>query len=280
MYQITSSIVTYKNNPEVLRKSVDSFLKTDLHVKLYIVDNSASNELKKHCLDRRIEYIFNGRNLGFGAGHNIAIDKAMLETTKYHLVLNPDVCFEKGTLERIYDFMERNRDIGLLMPKICDFDNSTQHLCKLLPAPADLIIRRINSKILNFLFRKRIYRYELRFKNHDNIIEAPHLSGCFMFMREKVFEKVGFFDRRFFMYLEDVDFSRRIHKRYRTVYWPEVVAYHQHTRHSYNNLKALGYHIFSGIKYFNKWGWFYDKERNNINRTVLKKYHDEKSRTV
>jgi GT2 family glycosyltransferase len=99
-------------------------------------------------------------------------------------------------------------------------------------------------------------------------MEVPHLSGCFMMLRTAVFETVGLFDERFFMYLEDVDYSRRVHTRYKTVYYPEVSVYHQYHKGSYKRWRNLKYHIVSAVKYFNKWGWFFDPERKTINRTA------------
>lgn len=270
MYNITSSIVTYKNSIEILKKTINSFLNTDLNIKLYIIDNSPSDRIREVCKDKRIEYIFNKKNLGFGAGHNIAI-RRLREESKYHLVLNPDIFFESGRLEKLYEFMESNEEVGLIMPKIYYLDNSAQHLCKLLPTPLDLILRRSNLKFLKTVFKNRLDNYELRFSGYDKVIDVPHLSGCFMLVRKDVFKKVGFFDERFFMYLEDVDFSRRVHKYYRTVYYPEVVVYHHWAKDSYSNPVAFKHHLLSAIKYFNKWGWLFDRERKRINKVTLEK---------
>lgn len=268
MHAITGSIVTYRNDPRVLRKTIESFLNTDLDVRLYVVDNSPSREIEGLCQDKRVEYIFNNKNTGFGAGHNIAINSSA-RRSRYHLVLNPDIFFAEGVLEKIYDFMEASSEVGLLMPKICYFDGSIQHLCKLLPTPFDLAIRRANSRVLRGIFRRQLERYELKFTGYDRIMNVPHLSGCFMFIRRSVFDKVGTFDSRFFMYLEDVDFSRRIHTHFKTLYHPAFTVYHQHAKHSYSNLKALVHHVMSAVRYFSKWGWFFDEERDAINRKVL-----------
>lgn len=93
-------------------------------------------------LDNKIIYIFNNANLGFGKGHNIALRKSIEENISYHLVLNPDVYFEEGVLEELYNFMEENQDVGLVMPKVLYSDGRLQHLCKLLPTPFDLFGRR------------------------------------------------------------------------------------------------------------------------------------------
>lgn len=267
-YTITSSIVIYNNILKTLQKTINSFLNTDLNIRLFIIDNSPTDKISSICKDKRIEYIFNNANLGFGAGHNIAIRQAFAQS-KYYLILNPDIYFQSGVLEKLLDYMEKNKEIGLIMPKICYLDGSIQYLCKLLPSPIDLFLRRINHPVLTKLFKAKLDRYEFRFTDYNKIMEVPHLSGCFMFLRGEVFEKVGFFDERFFMYLEDVDFSRRIHKHYKIIYFPELSVYHGYEKGSYKNITQFKYHILSGIKYFNKWGWFFDKERKQINKKTL-----------
>lgn len=266
MYDITASIVAYKNDFALLTRVMKSFLDTRLNVKLYLVDNSPTDAIKKLCVDERVEYIFNGANTGYGAAHNVAINR-VLEGSKYHLVLNPDVYFSRGTAEKIFEFMNSNVDVGLVMPKILYPDGTVQHLCKLLPAPFDLIFRRFVP------FRKIIERrndvYELRLSGYDRLMDVPYLSGCFMFIRTSAFKKAGCFDERFFMYLEDTDLSRRINQHCRTVYYPEAAVYHAYQKGSYKNKRLLYYHVSSAIKYFNKWGWFFDKQRNEINRKTL-----------
>ena len=268
-YQITVSVVVCQNDTDILKKCIDSVLGTNLKTKVYVVDNSPTDKIRLFCNSPKINYIFNNANTGYGRGHNIAIRKAMEQKSRYHLVLNPDVYFEKGTIEKLYDFMENNPDIGLAMPKILYPDGSIQYLCKLLPTPMDLIRRRFfpASKYLD----KRNFLYELRFTGYDKIMDVPYLSGCFMFVRTEVLSRAGLFDERFFLYLEDVDLSRRIHKHYRTVYYPEISVFHQYEKSSYKNSKLLKYHLRSAIRYFNKWGYFFDKDRQEINKKILKK---------
>ncbi|MFZ5999048.1 MAG: glycosyltransferase family 2 protein, partial [Bacteroidota bacterium] len=82
---------------------------------------------------------------------------------------------------------------------------------------------------------------------------------------------VGLFDENIFLYTEDIDLTRRIHQRYRTVFFPGAVIYHHHVRESYKNWRTLVHHATSAVTYFNKWGWFLDYERETINRNVLVK---------
>jgi hypothetical protein len=165
-----------------------------------------------------------------------------------------------------------NQDVGLLGPKIFNPDGTVQYSAKLLPTPANLIVRRfIPSESLK---EKMNHNYEFHFFDFNRIIQVPYLMGCFMFINTKVFKNVKGFDEQFFMYPEDIDLTRRIHENFKTIYYPEVTIVHQHGRGSYKNRKLLYYHVTSMIKYFNKWGWFFDKERKVINEKILRQFKD------
>ncbi|ACF14524.1 glycosyl transferase family 2 [Chloroherpeton thalassium ATCC 35110] len=266
--KISGSVVLFHNKKEEVLKSIRSFLNTELDAKIYLLDNSFVDDLKElSAYDQRIVYTFNNINLGYGSAHNIAIKKSISDDVHYHLVLNPDVYFERGVLEKLISFMEKNKDIANVMPNILYPDGSTQYLCKLLPSPVDLIFRRFIP--LKAWKEKRNNMYELRFTDYKNIMNVPSLSGCFMFLRIEALKKVGIFDENIFMYLEDVDLNRRLHQKYKTVFYPAASVYHAYGKESYKNKKLLMYHIRSAIYYFNKWGWFFDSERKFINRRTL-----------
>ena len=127
---------------------------------------------------------------------------------------------------------------------------------------------------MEFYFIKKVdEKYEMRFTQYNKIVDSPYLSGCFMFLRTKVLEEIGLFDERIFMYLEDTDLTRRIHKKYRTVMYPEAQVYHKWEKGSYKNKKLMKYNIEAAIYYFNKYGWFFDKERKQINKKIIKQYN-------
>jgi len=273
MIDLSVSIALFHNKKEQVTRAVCSVLNTNLKIRLFLIDNSTYDDLKSLSnIDSRIEYIFNNANLGFGKAHNIALRKSIEENIPYHLVLNPDVYFGEGVLEELYNFMENNSDVGLVMPKVLYPDGKLQYLCKLLPTPIDLFGRRfLNCGPFKKFIENRNKLYELRFTGYDKIMEVPYLSGCCMFLRTNILKKVGLFDERFFMYLEDTDLTRRIHKVAKTIYFPYVHIYHEYGKGSYREFRLLYYNIDSAIKYFNKWGWFFDKERDIINRLTLQK---------
>lgn len=277
MVKLSASIVLYKTKTEDLKKVIDSYFAYQGEKQLFLVDNSPSDELKNVITmypNNDIYYIFNNANMGYGKAHNIAIRKSIEQGLPYHIILNPDIIIEKGALEKLTDYMELHPEVGNIMPKITYPNGELQYLCKLLPRPIDLIFRRFLpwEKIRN----KINERYELRFFNYNEIMNIPNLSGCFMFLRTKALEKIGLFDENIFMYIEDIDLNRRIHNVYRTIYYPNATVVHEHQKESYKNKKLLKAHIQSAIYYFNKYGWFFDKDRSNINRNILEKINIEK----
>lgn len=261
----SASIVVYQHQYQQVAGLVQTLLSIESCRKVTIIDNSPSPVMQKEVpsLDR-LQYLFPGKNLGYGSGHNVALKEALSAST-YHLVVNPDIHLEAASLSSMMTMMERSPGIGLLMPQVLYGNGDLQYLCKRFPTPFDLVFRRFLPGFLKRLLEERLDRYELRHMDYNKRMEVPNLSGCFMFLRVEVLRYVGLFDERFFMYLEDTDLCRRINMQFQTVYWPEVSIVHQYEKGSYKSFRLLKYHIVSAFRYFNKYGWFFDPVRTTIN---------------
>lgn len=264
-YQITASIVVYETSPDDLLRAMDSFLNNDFRKKLFIIDNSPTDELSGICQREGIIYSHHPENRGYGAGHNIAIRKIINEST-YHLVLNPDTYFDNNVIPEIVLYMESHHDVAHVMPRIINEEGETQYLAKLLPTPMDLFFKRFLSKDYS---EKRLRRFQLKFTDYNSVMNVPYLSGCCMFLRTESLKLVGLFDERYFMYPEDIDLTRRLHHHFKTIYYPYVSITHKHEASSYKSFKMLRIHVWNLIKYFNKWGWLIDTERKAINMRTL-----------
>lgn len=265
---ITASIVAFHTKRDELRRLIECVMESPVD-RLYIIDNSSNDELRDFVQGNpRIRYI-HSLNLGYGSGHNVAIRKAIEDGAKYHVVLNPDIYWTGDVIGELVRYMDSNPDVGQVMPKVVYPSGEIQYLCKLLPTPVDLIVRRfIPVKSYN---DKHDYNYELHWTGYDREMEVPSLSGCFMFLRCSVLKEVGGFDERYFMYAEDLDLCRRIGTVAQTVFFPGVSVVHEYEKGSYKNKKLLKYHITSIIKYFNKWGWIFDSYRSRKNRECISK---------
>lgn len=264
---ITASIVLYKTNMEltaVILKCADNSCIDSI----YVIDNSPSDDLRHYVMSisPKIVYIYGQGNIGYGAGHNIAVNKALEANARYHVVLNPDIQFSYGTIEELAAFADLHPDIGLLMPYVIYPNGECQYLCKLLPTPIDMFGRRLLPKRL---VAKRNDRFEMKETGYNSIRNVPCLSGCFMFLSMDVIKTVGVFDERFFMYFEDFDLIRRIHKVAKTVFYPRVTIIHNHANEHRTSRRLLVIGIKSAVKYFNKWGWVFDRDRKKWNRNAF-----------
>lgn len=267
---ITASVVIFNTERGELLNLLDCLKNNNIDL-VFIIDNSLHDDMREVLSDfSYVIYSWGHGNVGYGAGHNIAIKKAIELKSDYHLVVNSDISFEVGTLSELKDYMDQNQEIGLIMPKIVDLNGEVQKLCKLLPTPVDLILRRFIP--FKRILENRNISYEMRESGYDKIIDVPFLSGCFMFCRTEALKKVNGFSNRYWMYCEDMDLCRRIGESYRTVFYPFVSVTHIHKKESFLNRKMLWAHIKSAVKYFNYWGWFFDKKRRVINKNAMKQY--------
>jgi hypothetical protein len=276
MSEITASVVLY-NTPETqLTRLLDCIRLSSVHIETYLVDNSpVPRDLPCFHLPG-VVYVKADTNNGYGAGHNIAL-RAVLDYAEFHFVLNPDIYFESTQLEKMIRYIKQDSTIGQLMPKVIYPDGSLQYLCKLLPTPADLFLRRFSFGPLKKLQEARREVFELRHSGYDRALNIPYLSGSFMLFRTSALRQVGLFDERFFMYPEDIDITRRMHAHFRTVFYPDATVVHDHAKESYKSFRALRVHIWNLIKYFNKWGWLRDPQRTRFNQETLQ---DIESRSI
>ena len=255
--RLSCSIVLFNNNRKILLNTINSIFNNNIDIILYLIDNSPTNDLSNIIYHDKIIYIHNPSNPGYGASHNIAIKHSYKENFDFHLVINPDVYFNGGTLEKIISFMDDNKNIVLLMPKILNPDNTLQFLCKKNPNFIDLFLRGFLPNFLKFIFKKRLQKFQNENNSYDEIIyDVPYLSGCFMFFRTTLLKKVGFFDENIFMYLEDADITRRCLQIGNTVYYPNVSIYHHYSGLTHKSWKFKFITIQSSFTYFRKWGWF------------------------
>ena len=185
---------------------------------------------------------------------------------QYHLILNPDIEFKGGVLEKLYFYMESNTNCGIVMPKVFYKNGELQYLCKKIPSVFEMIGKRLPIKSLKLFIN---YKLELRNFNYNQILNVPYLSGCFMFFRTSCFKKTGLFDDRYFMYMEDLDLSRTFHKYYETIYNPVVEVIHGYRSESKVNIRLFIALINSAIKYYSKYGWFFDRERKVLNNNLF-----------
>lgn len=271
------SIVLYKPKwEEEVLPLVRELLRVKSLRKIYLLDNTESTfrkaetaaqkeTLAKQFGTEKLRYMAMEANLGYGKAHNVALRESAYYRTDLHLVMNSDIQVKAEDIDEMHDWMIVHPEVGQLMPKVINPDGSQQFLAKRLPAPMDVFGRRF---LPAWMIAKRNKRYELRDLDLSRPVNAPYLSGCFMLLHTTAAVEAGLFDERFFMYPEDIDLTRRIHRNYLTLYYPQWTIVHAHEKASFKNKHMLRIHIQNMCRYFNKWGWLFDKERRLFNRAL------------
>lgn len=228
-------------------------------VELYLVDNGGLPDIRASLDELRAHgvacHILAGHgNVGYGRGHNLAIERG---SSRYHLVLNPDVELEHDALIRALDFLDIRPDAGLLTPWIGDDQGHQQYLCRRYPTLLDLLVRGFLPGTVRRLFACRLARYEMRDQINDRDIlwDPPIVSGCFMLFRASVLKRLAGFDSRYFLYFEDYDLSLRAHELARVVYLPAVRVLHHGGGAARKGSVHIRMFATSAYKFFSRFGW-------------------------
>lgn len=247
---LSAAIVTY-NGKEQAVSTVKSVLEhtKKYPLELYVIDNASDDFTPEEIAKiEGVTLIRNNTNLGFGGGHNAVINEI---SSKYHAVINPDIELNCDVLAHLVEVLEQNGDVAMVAPKIIGSDGTEQCLPKRHPTFKYLFLGRLAR--LGGVFKKIRTEYTMEKEAFENLTDIEFCSGCFFLIRTDVFKKIGGFDKRYFMYMEDADLSREVQKYGRVVFDPRVSVGHLWKRESAKSLKFLLIHLSSAFKYLKKW---------------------------
>lgn len=237
-----------------------------VNFELYLIDNSETDRYiapLQACVDDfflqcpgvTVIVIKSARNLGYGYGNNLAINRVHSD---YHLVMNPDVFVYPDTFGNALSYLQAHPQVGLLLPAVYGEDGAQHYLCKRNPTLFDMYLRGFAPAWLKKLFHTRMAAFEMRDHDYQAVIEnVLYPSGCFMLFRTDALQKIGGFDERFFMYIEDADIGRRLLKVAHSHYVPDVKIIHKWARKTHSDRKLRWITVQSVLRYWQKYGgWF------------------------
>lgn len=259
------SVDLYQPDPDQVQRLVSGLLQAEEVRNIYLTDNSPveirTDARKNLFSSKKIHYRWNGgKDSGFCVSHNTALRESVWQRTKYHLVMDAGIDVKAEDIDRLHHFMEHNPQVGQVMPKMADREGKTLYRCGLLPSPWDVFFPV-------FIGKKRRYCNELRATGYDTMMNVPRLSGRFMFLRTEAALQARLFDERYTAYAGPLDMTRTIHRKYLTLYLPDITVT--------DNGQIGGYgfwnrnHTADMVRYFNKWGWVFDAERKETNQLTL-----------
>ena len=171
--------------------------------------------------------------------------------SEFHAIVNPDIKIDEDVFSAILSYMRKENNVGMVIPKIIDENREIQAAYREYPTVFDMFLRMFCKSC----FKKRQKAHSLQDRDYTQPFEVPFAQGCFLVIRTELFKKLGGFDDRYFMYMEDADLCRRVNALSQVMYYPSVSVIHAWEKGSHKNRRLMWIHIQSMLSYFNKWGW-------------------------
>jgi len=199
-------IIVNWNSGKLLSSCIKSIEENNIEEinKIIIVDNNSSDGSEKlKSKTNKLIVIRNQQNLGFGKSCNIGSEYS---NSEYMLFLNPDTILFPSTLKEIKNYMNDkiNAEVGISGIQLLDEEGHIHRHSSIFPNAFRFFLR---STGLHKIFLS--FDHVLTDWDHNDTKEVPHVIGAFFFVRSDLFKKLNGFDERFFVYLEDLDFSVR-----------------------------------------------------------------------
>ena len=177
---LTVIIVTFKTNEDILYNCINSISKD---VNIINIENSNDTSHKKKIEQKynNVKVILSGKNLGYGGGNNLGIQKS---ETRYILISNPDVVYNKNFFEEVKNYLKDDLNFSIIGPSYND------------------------KKILSY------GSFDLSKNSNEfdkfHLKEVDWVVGCTMLLDTKKIDENFYFDENFFLYFEEADLCRRI----------------------------------------------------------------------
>ena len=248
-----SIIIVSHNHDQYIRGCLESLMDhlSNTSYEIILVDNVGSAPLKAliHGEFPEIKLLVNSRKQGFAQNCNQGFRASR---GRYVLFLNPDTRFLKGDFSDFIRRMEEIPDMGVACGRLLNADLSPQATIRRFPTFFAVLFRGFKlEKFFGLSSAQKVYLMEG--ENLSEQMEIDWCLGAFIMIHRELFEKVGMFDERYFLYYEDIDLCYRLREAGRRNYFfPEVQVIHYYQRDSSRKIlnKNKLWHISSILKFF------------------------------
>lgn len=241
------SIVSHQNAEEIIEQLRPHELAGE-QTHIVLLDNLPESRLADYCAENGLSYLANDRPSGFGSNHNRAFSycREHLELkpeSDWFVVLNPDVHVTRDAIDQLLTDL-KNYNPAIAAPNLF----------------RDPQFQLLEGSVRNFPY---LWDFIASFllKSNRTTVKRRHItspcpvdwaSGAFLVFKAKIFQDLGGFDERYFLYCEDVDICWRALKLkgIKPIYLPEVKAVHEGKRESHKTIsRYLWWHISSAFRF-------------------------------
>ncbi|MBU3073204.1 glycosyltransferase family 2 protein [Clostridium estertheticum] len=252
-----SIILVNYNTKQLTTDAINSIIKNTngLIYEIIVIDNDSSDNSVNYirtCFNNNVEIIEAKQNLGFGRANNIGIKKAK---GKYVFFLNTDTILINNAVKILYDFIDRNKNVGICGGNLYDENSKPTHsFLKKMPSVWTIISGSILYKIQMIFSNMK----KNQFNYSENIMEVAYITGADIMIKKTVLAEVGGFDPEFFMYYEETELTNRVRlKGYKVYSVPDAKIIHLQgksipNKNAKSNIRKYKLEMYSMFLYFEK----------------------------
>lgn len=172
---------------------------------------------------------------GFSANHNQAFTTS---SGQLFCVMNPDIRLDAEVFAALHACLQDGA-VGVAAPVVLGANGAMEDSARHFPTPVKILCKALGGC-----------------RGSDYVVQHETLypdwvAGMFMLFRREVFEQLGGFDQRYFLYYEDVDLCARLRLRgYQVALCPGARVTHHAHRSSHRNLRYMRWHLASMLRFF------------------------------
>jgi GT2 family glycosyltransferase len=173
---------------------------------IFVIDNNSHDRSADEIESiAKVTVVRNDANNGFAKAVNQGF---RLCKSRYVLLLNPDTRLFTNTISDCVSFMGARPEVDILGCRLLDENGRVSKSCARFPTAATMMFDSIGlSKLFPRVFTPAPLMIDW---DHDESRFVDQVMGAFMFMRTTLFSKIGYFDERFFVYYEELDYSKKL----------------------------------------------------------------------
>lgn len=262
----TAIIVLNYNDYNNTSKFVNLVKNYGVISKVIVVDNMSTDnnfDKLKELENEKISVIQNSKNGGYASGNNVGL-RMLDETYDYAIISNPDVYVDKDTIKECLQYLEKNKDVAIVAPRMYFIDGQARRSSWKKRTYINDIANstRLTELLFYYFFKKGEYNKQ-DFNKEELIVDS--IAGSFFIARMDVLSKINYFDENTFLFYEEDILGDKIKKEgYKIVSLNKIkfIHYDSQTIGKLMNMFKKQKILFKSRKY-------YQSKYNNINKFGL-----------
>ena len=236
MTKTIALIILNWKQPQLTFDTIDSIFKCRCHgfkYHIFLVDNGSPDDSLAQFKDKygknsKVTVLESGANLGYAGGNNFGLKKALKQNFNYYLVANNDILVDPDFLQKLFDASQKNPN-AILTPKIYFAPGYEFHKDRYSKNEIGKVIWAVGSQIdWNNIYGSNIGIDEVDHGQYDHTQPSiDFISGCCFLISHELIKKIGIFDEKYYLYMEDSDLTHRAKiAGYQLLLVPESIIWH------------------------------------------------------